>query len=165
MKSAHTLDVKAVAAANKMGGVAAPERLVTTNRAVLLSVGVVNLLFGAAMALFINHYIGDFSLIAPEWYDSYWLPLGLACLCYVIEAVCVQLPVDWLYGLLITAPPYGWHACLATVLYLKNRSEVSASEFLKIGLPALLLALSGGILNPIIARLVAHLRSRWKMSA
>jgi len=117
------------------------------------------------MALFINHYIRDFSLIAPEWYDSYWLPLWVACLCYAIEAVCVQLQKDWLYGLLITGPPYGWHACLATVLYLKNRSEVSASEFLKISLPALLLALSGGILNPVIAKLVAHLRAKRKISA
>jgi len=144
----------------------AHERFVTTNRAVLLSVAVVNLMFGGAFALFMNHYIRDFSiLIAPEWYDSYWLPLFLASLCYAVEALWVQLPADWLYGVLITGPPYGWHAVIATALYLKGGSGTAPSEYLKLALPAFLLALSGGILNPIIARLVAHLRAKWKMSA
>lgn len=144
----------------------AHERFVTTNRVVLLSVGVANLVFGAALALFINHYIRDFPiLIAPEWYDSYWLPLLVASLCYAVEALWVQLPADWLYGILITGPPYGWHAAVATAVYLKGGSGFAVSEYLKLALPALLLALSGGILNPIIARLVAHLRAKWKMSA
>jgi hypothetical protein len=68
----------------------------------------------------------------------------------------VRLPAGWLYGLLITAPPYGWHVGLATVLYFKNRIEFASSEYLKIALPALVLALSGGVLNPLIAWLVSR---------
>jgi hypothetical protein len=68
----------------------------------------------------------------------------------------LQLRAEWLYGLLITAPPYGWHAALVTVLYFRNRNEVASSDYLKIALPTLLLALSGGILNPVVARLVSH---------
>ena len=134
----------------------ASARPVTTNRGVQFSVAFLHVLLGVALALFINHYIRDFSLLAREWYDSYWLPLWVACLAYVVEAVFVRLPASWLYGLLITAPPYGWHAAIATVLYFRNRSEVESSEYLKIALPALLLALSGAILNPVIARLVSY---------
>jgi len=124
---------------------------------VQFSVGVLHVLLGVALALFINHYVGDFSLLlASKWYDSYWLPLWVACLAYAVEAVFVRLPASWLYGLLITAPPYGWHAALATVLYLKNRRDVEVSEYAKVALPALLLALSGAILSPVIASLVSH---------
>ena len=142
----------------------ADERFVTTNRATLLSVGVINLVFGTALALFINHYIRDFSLlIAPEWYDSYWLPLLVASLCYAAEALWVQLPADWLYGFLITGPPYGWHAGVATAMYLKGGSGFAISEYLKLAIPAVLLALSGIVLNPVIARLVARLKVKRKM--
>jgi hypothetical protein len=136
-------------------------RPVTANRGVQFSVGVLHVLFGVALALFINHYIRDFSLLlASKWYDSYWLPLWVACVTYAFEAMFVRLPAGWLYGLLITAPPYGWHVTLASVLYFKNRSEVASSEYLEIALPALLLALSGGILNPVIARLLSLSRTR-----
>lgn len=143
----------------------AHERFVTTNRAVLLSVGVVNLVFGVGLALFINRYIRDFSiLIAPGWYDSYWLPLWVASLCFAAEALWVQLPANWLYGLLVTAPPYGWHAIVATVLYLRNRNDVALTEYLELALPALLLAVSGALLNPIIAWLIARLKAKRKMN-
>jgi hypothetical protein len=126
---------------------------------VQFSVGVLHVLLGVALALFINHYVRDFSLLlASKWYDSYWLPLWVACLTYALEAIFVRLPAGWLYGLLITAPPYGWHAALATVLYFENRREVASSDYLKIALPALLLALSGGILNPVIALLASRVR-------
>ena len=136
----------------------ASARPVTTNRRVQLSVGVLHVLLGVALALFMNHYARNFSLFAPEWYDSYWLPLWVACLTYAFEAMFVRLPAGWLYGLLITAPSYGWYAALVTVLYFENRSETTSSEYLKIALPALLLALSGGILNPVIAWLVSRAR-------
>jgi hypothetical protein len=128
---------------------------VTTSRGVRFSVGVLHGLLGVALALFINHYVRDFSLLlASPWYDSYWLPLWVACLTYAFEAMFVRLPAGWLYGLLITAPPYGWHVGLATVLYFENRIEFASSEYFKIALPALLLALSGGVINPVIAWLV-----------
>lgn len=143
----------------------AHERFVSTNRAVLLSVGVVNFVFGVALALFINHYIRDFSiLITPEWYDSYWLPLWVACVCYAAEALWVQLPADWLYGVMITGPPYGWHAGVVTAMYLKGGSGSSMSEYLKLAIPAVLLALSGTVLNPVVARLVAQLKPKRKMN-
>jgi hypothetical protein len=88
----------------------APARAITTNRGVQFSLGVLNVLLGVALALFMNHYIRDFSLLAREWYDSYWLPLWVACLTYAFEAMFVRLPAGWLYGLLITALPYGLHA-------------------------------------------------------
>jgi hypothetical protein len=136
-------------------------RPVTANSGVQFSVGVLHVVLGVALALFINHYIRDFSLLlASEWYDSYWLPFWVACVTYAFEAMFVRLPAGWLYGLLITAPPYGWHVALASVLYFKNRSEVASSEYLEIALPALLLALSGGILNPVIARLLSLSRTR-----
>lgn len=132
-------------------------RPVTANRGMEFSVGILNLLLGVALALFINHYVRDFSLLlASKWYDSYWLPLWVACLTYAFEAMFVRLRAGWLYALLITGPPYGWYAALATVLYFENRSEVTSGEYLKIALPALLLALSGGVRNPVTARLVPH---------
>lgn len=135
-------------------------RIVTTNRAQLF-VGVLHVLLGVALALFLNHYVRDFSLLlVSRWYDSYWLPLWVACLVYVVEPLFVRVPASWLYGLLVTAPPYGWHAVLATVLYLKNRRDVELSEYGKIALPALLLALSGAILSPVIIGLVSRLRSK-----
>ena len=61
---------------------------VTTNpRGVLFSVGGLHLLLGVALALFMNHYARDFSILARAWYDSYWLPLWIACLTYAIEAM------------------------------------------------------------------------------
>jgi hypothetical protein len=130
---------------------------VVSKRGVRFTVGVVRVLLGVALALFVNHYVRDFSFLrASRWYDSYWLPLWIACLTYAFEAMFVLLPAGWLYGLLITAPPYGWHAALATVVYFENRSEFASSEYLKIALPAVLLALSGGILNPVIATLISH---------
>jgi ribose/xylose/arabinose/galactoside ABC-type transport system permease subunit len=137
----------------------ASARPVTTNRGVQLSVGALHVLLGVALALFMNHYARDFSfLLAREWYDSYWLPLWVACLTYAFEALLVRLPAGWLYGLLITATPYGWYAAIVTVLYFENRSEATSSEYLRIAVPALLLALSGGILNPAIVWLVSRTR-------
>ena len=136
----------------------ASARPVTTNRGVQFSVAGLHVLLGVVLALFMNHYARDFSLLAPEWYDSYWLPLWVACLTYAFESIFVRLPAGWLYGLLITVPPYGWYAALVTVLYFENRSEATSSEYLKMAVPALLLALSGGILNPAIVWLVSRAR-------
>jgi ribose/xylose/arabinose/galactoside ABC-type transport system permease subunit len=136
----------------------ASARPVTTYRGVQFSVGGLHVLLGVVLALFMNHYATDFSLLAREWYDSYWLPLWIACLTYAFEAMFVRLPAGWLYGLLITALPYGWYAALVTVLYFENRSETTSSEYLRIAVPALLLALSGGILNPFIGWLVSRAR-------
>jgi hypothetical protein len=106
-----------------------------------------------------NYFIRDFPLLLPrKWYDSYWMPLIVACLIYLAEAAWIELQMDWLYGLLITAPPYGWHAAVATSVYLENRASVVVSEYLKIALPALLLALSGALLNPIFRGLASRLR-------
>lgn len=137
----------------------ASPRPVTTNRGVRFSVGFLPILLGVALALFINHYVRDFSLLlASKWYDSYWLPLWVACLIYAFEAMFLRLPAEWLYGLTLTALPYGWHAALATVVYFENRSEFAPSDYLKIAVPAFLLALSGGILKPAIARVASHAR-------
>ena len=67
-------------------------RSAMTNRRVQFSVGVFNILLGVALAFFIDHYVRDFSLLVNKWYDSYWLPLCLACLTLVFEAVFVRLP-------------------------------------------------------------------------
>jgi hypothetical protein len=140
-------------------------RSITTRRGVQLSLAVINLGVGVALALFMNHYIRDFRiLLARQWYDSYWLPLSVAVLFYAVEAAWVQLPADWLYGLLITGPPYGWHAFVATLLYIENKSEVALSAYLKVALPALLLALSGAVLNPVISRLVAQFKAKTEVS-
>jgi ribose/xylose/arabinose/galactoside ABC-type transport system permease subunit len=136
----------------------ASARPVTTNRGVQFSVGTLHVLFGVVLALFMNHYARDFSLLAHERYDSYWMPLWVACLTYAFEAMLVRLPAGWLYGLLITALPYGWYAALVTVLYFENRSETTTGEYLRIAVPAILLGLSGGILNPFIAWLVSRAR-------
>jgi hypothetical protein len=137
-----------------------PGRLATTNR-VRLFVAAAHVLLGIALAVFLNHYIRDFSLLSlNRWYNSYWLPLWVACVAYLVEGLLVRVPANWLYGLLVTAPPYGWHAALATVLYLKNRREVEFSEYAKIAVPALLLALSGAILAPLIVGLVARFKTK-----
>jgi hypothetical protein len=92
---------------------------IVSSRGVQFSVGVLHVVLGVALAFFINHYVRDFSLVASPWYDSYWLPLWVACLTFLLEAMFIRLPARWLYGLLITAPPYCWHAALATVVYFK----------------------------------------------
>jgi hypothetical protein len=131
-----------------------------------LIVTVSHVLLGVALALFLNHYIRDFSLLSlNRWYESYWLPMWVACLAYLVEAVFMRPPANWFYGLLLTAPPYGWHAALATVLYLKNRRDTELSEYAKVALPALLLALSGAILGPVILGLVARLKARLSPTA
>jgi hypothetical protein len=83
---------------------------------------------------------------------------------YVVEAAFLELPANWVYGLLITGIPYGWHAGVATALYLENSSSVAVSEYVKVTLPALLLALSGALLSPIIAWLVAQLKAKRKIN-
>jgi hypothetical protein len=141
-----------------------PARLLTTNRLPIF-IGVLHVLMGVALALFLNHYIRDFSLLSSNrWYDSYWLPLWVASLAYLVEALFMRLPASWLYGFLLTAPPYGWHAALATVLYLKSGRDVELGEYVKVALPALLLALSGAVLNPVIAKMVAHLKPNRTLS-
>jgi len=133
----------------------ASARPATTNCGVQFSVGVLHFLLGVLLTLFIINYIGDSLILrTTRWYESYWLPLCVACLVFAGEALWLRLPIKWLYGLLITAPPYGWYAGLATTAYIESRSEVTT--YLKVALPALLVALSGGILNPVIARLVSH---------
>jgi len=132
---------------------------ITTSRSAQFSVGSLHLLLGLALTIFLNHFIRDFSILPAKWYDSYWLPLVVACATYSFEAMFVRLPAKWLYGLLITAPPYGWHACLATLVYFQNRTDTTLTEYLKIALPALLLGLSGAFLSPIIARLIPVLFS------
>lgn len=129
------------------------------SRKALLLVAAAHIAVGIALAIFMNYFIRDFPLLLPrQWYDSYWMPLSVACLVYLAEAVWVQLPTDWLYGLMITAPPYGWHAVVATTVYFENRASVALSEFMRIVLPALLLALSGAILSPAALRLAHSLR-------
>ena len=131
----------------------------TTNRGIKLSVGVLHAILGVLLTLFMMNYIQDSLILrTTRWYDSYWLPLCVACLVYAGEALWLRLPIEWLYGLLITAPPYGWYAGLATTAYIGNRSEVTS--YLKVALPALLLALSGAILNPVIGRLASRLRNK-----
>lgn len=63
---------------------------VTTNRGAQFSVGAFHVLLGVALTFFINHYVRDFSILrASKWYDSYWLPLWVACLTLAFEAyVC-----------------------------------------------------------------------------
>lgn len=124
-----------------------------------LSVGVLHAILGVLLTLFMMSYIQDSLILrTTTWYDSYWLPLCVACLVYAGEALWLRLPRKWLYGLLVTAPPYGWYAGLATTAHIGNRSEVTS--YLKVALPALLLALSGAILNPVIGRLVSRLRNK-----
>jgi hypothetical protein len=139
------------------------ERVLTTNRGTEISFGVLHTIVGVLLTLLIMNYIGESLILrTTRWYDSYWLPLCVACLVYLCEALWLRLPIKWLYGLLITAPPYGWYAGLATTAYIESRSDVT--RYLKVALPALLLALSGAVLNPVIAKLVAYLKANRRMS-
>jgi hypothetical protein len=79
------------------------------------------------------------------------MPLGVACLVFTAEAVWLRLPMAWLYGLLITAPPYSFYAGLA-VGWPKKGTELLPGY----ALTSLLLALSGAALNPLICWLVAR---------
>jgi hypothetical protein len=135
----------------------------TSNVRVQFTVGALHVLLGVALALFMRHYMNHWYLsfmLAPKWYQSYWLPLWVACVTYAFEAAFVRLPAEWLYGLMITAPPYGWLAGLATVVYLEKGTAGEFSEFAKFALPALLLAFSGAVLDPVISGLVFRLRNR-----
>jgi|HubBroStandDraft_6_1064221.scaffolds.fasta_scaffold739427_1 hypothetical protein len=137
----------------------AQERIVTTNRGMKLSVGVLHTILGVLLTLFIISYIGNSLILrTTRWYESYWLPLCVACLVYAGEALWLRLPMKWLYGLLITAPPYGWYAGLATTGYIGGGGELAS--YLKVVLPALLLAMSGAILNPVIAELVSRIQNK-----
>lgn len=129
------------------------------SRKVPLFVAAAHIAVGIVLAIFMNYFIRDFPLLLPrKWYDSYWMPLSVACLVYIVEDVWVQLPARWLYGLIITAPPYGLHAVVATTVYFENRASVAPSEFVRVALPALLLGLSGAILSPAAFRLAHSLR-------
>jgi hypothetical protein len=130
---------------------------VVSSRRVQFSVGVVHVVLGVALAFFMNYFLSHlFSLghQGEKWWDSSWMPLSVACLIYAVEAVWVRLPMAWLYGLLITGPPYGWCAGALAVVYVKNKGEVPASLLMI----SFLLGLSGAALNPVIANLVSHAR-------
>jgi hypothetical protein len=127
--------------------------IVAEGRKARVVIGVTHSIVGVALAFFVNNFLSHlFSLNhqGQKWWDSSWLPLWVACLIYVGEAVSVRLPMAWLYGLLITAPPYGWCAGSLAVGYVKNHSDVPPSLILV----SILLALSGAVLNPAICRLV-----------
>lgn len=137
-----------------------------TNYRTHLFVGAAHAVLGVALAIFINHFVTNLEFFLPrKWYESYWMPLWVACLAYVIEGALLRLPASWVYGLLVTALPYGWHFTLASVLYLRTRGEVEFSEYAKVAVPALLLALSGAILAPIIIGLVARLNAKLRPAA
>ena len=138
-------------------------RAATGGRGGQVSLGALHALLGLALALYMRHYMSHWYLsfiLAPRWYQSYWLPLWVACLTYALEAAFVQLPAQWLYGLMITAPPYGWLVGLATVAYLKNGTAVEAGDLAEFVLVALLPAVSGAILAPLISGLALRLRGR-----
>jgi hypothetical protein len=78
------------------------------------------------------------------------MPLGVACLMLTAEAVWLRLPMAWLYGLLITAPPYGFYAGWA-IVWLKLDTQLA-----RLALISPLLGLSGAVLNPLICWLVAR---------
>ena len=148
-------------AAAKKEGFVESQRLITTSRTVQVSLAVLNLSVGVVLALFMRRYLADLPiLLARKWYDFYLLPLLVASLFCVVEAVWVRLPAGWIYGLLLTGPPYGWHAGLATALYLDSRGDVLLSEYVRVALPAFLLALAGAIINVIVTRLVEHLKTK-----
>jgi hypothetical protein len=139
-----------------------PERILANSRTLLL-LGTAHVVIGAALLLFIKWYLRNFLFSPPRnWYESYWLPLIVACLVYVVEAPWTQVPMGWLYGLLITAPPYGWHAAVLTLIYVEDRASVTASEYLKIALPPFLLALSGTFLSPAIRTLARTIGANFK---
>lgn len=131
------------------------DHIVLQSRRAPLALGVAHAVVGVALGLFMNDLLSHlFSLGHQEekWWDSFWMPLWLACLIFAVEAVWVRLPMAWLYGLLITAPPYGWCAGSLTVVYLRNRTEVPASVILI----SFLLGLSGAILKPVISWLAVR---------
>jgi hypothetical protein len=137
------------------------ERILTNGRTHVL-VGTAHLALGLALVLFMKWYVRNFSFLPPSnWYDSYWLPLIVACLVYLVEALWTQVSREWLYGLLITAPPYGWHAAVLTLIYVEGAS-VTPSEYVKIALPPFVLAFSGAFLSPAIRRLARTIGTNFK---
>jgi hypothetical protein len=129
--------------------------IVVESRRTHLTIGVAHAVVGVALALFMNYFLSRlFSLghQGEKWWDSAWMPLWVACLIYAVEAMWVRLPMAWLYGLLITAPPYGWCAGSLALVYVKNKTEVPASLLLML----FLLGLSGAVLSPVISWLVVR---------
>lgn len=131
------------------------DNIVVQSRKWHLAIGVTHAVLGLTLALFMNYFFAHFLSLVPQeerWWDSYWLPFWAACLIYATEAVWIRLPMAWFYGLLITAPPYGWCAGSLALVYLKKNTEVPVSLLLI----SLLLGLSGAVLNPVISWIVVR---------
>src|SRR5688572_15831386 len=111
---------------------------------------------GLALSVVLNHFFGRFSaVIQRPWYESLWLPLWVACLTFGVASPWARerMPIGAIQGLFVTAPPYGW--LLMNVYFRRGSEGVDGFAFLLIGL-----AVSGAVLNPLIAGIVAVIGRR-----
>lgn len=100
----------------------------------------------------------------PEWYQSDYLPLFVACFVFCVVSFWVRLRIleSAVFGLLITGPPYGWLSWL--LMQLANTSGEDGTANAKAVLPlAVGLALSGAVLNPLLSGIVGRIRQRSRL--
>lgn len=124
-----------------------------------LAIGTIYLLTGLGLWWLVWRATWSFSIVAGqgEWYHSDWLPIIVAALLFLATASRLRLRQSAVLGLLVTAPPYGW--LLRLVLSAASDSaDPAAAENARALVPLLgALAISGGILCPLIGSLIGRM--------
>ncbi|MGH8546528.1 MAG: hypothetical protein ACREX3_23515 [Gammaproteobacteria bacterium] len=115
------------------------------------------LLLGLVLAFALDRTLAP-TLAPPRWYESFYLTLFVGAVVFAAVSIWVELRKPAIYGLLLTVPPYGLYALGITLAYL--RGELKLGDYLGWMWPAVALAMSGALLNPLISRTVRWLKRR-----
>jgi hypothetical protein len=118
---------------------------------------------GGLLALFIWHWLNNLvSLVRPEWYESEYLPLWVALGVFGVLAIWARLSTRQavVTGLLVTVPPYGLYAGIAWFEYMYGDSVFPIGEYGRLTARVVVLAMSGGALNPLLSSAA----SMWRRS-
>ena len=124
-------------------------------------VAVVCACLGTLLTLFIRHWLGTFlSLSRPEWYESEYLPIWVACVVFVVLAIWGRLSTREAIasGLLVTAPPYGWYGAVVVYEYMYGESAFTIAECMRLTTKVGILAVSGAALNPLLSTITRIVR-------
>ena len=110
---------------------------------------------GVAMSIWLDRSFAHFSpAIRQPWYESIWVPLGVALLTFWAASLWVRLPwrASALLGLLVTGPPYLW---LLVDSYVRRGEAFDGFAVFLV-----CLAFSGAVLGPLAVGGGALIRQR-----
>src|SRR6266853_5745253 len=126
-------------------------------------IAVVCAFLGTLLTLFIHHWLRTFlSLTRPEWYESEYFPLLVACAVFVVLAIWGRLSTReaTACGLLVTAPPYGWYTAVVVYEYMFGESAFTLAECIRLTAKGGILAVSGAALSPLLSS-VTRMTRKW----